>query len=355
MDCLTNTGRAFPAAGNGNYLPGQSVIELYKGEKAMKKIALAVILIFTIVLSACAPKAASTGSSNRNLTVSEAPAAMPAIAGASSSDYQKGADLQAIQPSNAVEQIVIKNANLSIMVLKADDTVQKISALAVKYGGFLVNSNIYKTVNGNNIEITQGSITIRVLASNLDAALAEIRAMTPDPKTDVTSENVTGEDVTATVVDLESQLKNYQAAATKLNQLMDSATTTKDALDVFNQLTSIQQQVEILQGQIKYYRDSAKLSAISVSITEKATIAPVTTEGWQPLKILRDAAQALVKFLQGLANVLIFIIVFFGPFILIAFVIIWLVWRSHKKNGWTRKGLRWIRPQPTPPPFDQKK
>jgi hypothetical protein len=323
----------------------------------MKKIALVGLLITIVLLSSCASKAQSTGVASRNdLAYSEQPfvasaQGAPVTEGAKSTDGR-----QSVSTSGAVEQLVIKNANLSIVVLHADETVQQISALATKYGGFLVNSNVYKSVAGNNIEITQGSITIRVKAENLDAALAEIRALTPDPKNDVTSENVTGEDVTATVVDLESQLKNYQAAAVKLNQLLDSAKTTEDALNVFNQLTAIQQQVEILQGQIKYYRDSAKLSAISVAITEKTTIAPVTTEGWKPLKILRDAAQALVKALQFIANFLIYFVIFCGPFLLLLVVLpLWITWKTLKKKGWTRKGLRFIRPQPTPPPFPAKK
>lgn len=318
----------------------------------MKKIALFGILIITLVLSACAPKAVATQMVNRSSAgAMEAPGIAP-LAAAPATDQQKAISNESYSTSStgAVEQIVIKNANLNIMVLKADDTVQKIATLATKYGGFLVNSNVYKTVGDNNIEITQGSITIRVLASNLDAALAEIRALTPDPKTDVTSENVTGEDVTATVVDLESQLKNYQSAAVKLNQLLDSATTTKDALDVFNQLNNIQNQVEILQGQIKYYRDSAKLSAISVSVTEKVTIAPVTSEGWKPLKILRDAAQALVKALQFIANVLIYFVIFCGPFLVVIIIVTFLItWSVLKRKGWTRKGLRFI--CPTPPPL----
>jgi len=138
----------------------------------------------------------------------------------------------------------------------------------------VVTSNVYKSVTSSNTTITNGHITIRVNAQNLDAALAEIHALTPDPKNDVTSENVTGEDITATVVDLESQLTSYEAAAAKLNQFLDEAKTTEDTLNVFNQLLSIQQQIDLLKGQIKYYRESARLSSVTVDITEKQQLPP---------------------------------------------------------------------------------
>lgn len=320
----------------------------------MKKIALIGLLITTVLLSSCASKSiVPTVASRSDKAAPEMSIEMLPAGATYSAEMEAPADARDNQAAGAVEQIVIKNAGMSIVVVDADDTVLKISALAAKYGGFVVNSNVWKSTGGNKIEYTQGEIIIRVQADKLDFAMAEIRAMTSEPENDVTSEYVSGEDVTATVVDLESQLRSYQAAATKLNQFLDSAKTTEDALKVFNQLTAIEKQIEILQGQIKYYRESARLSAISVSISEKTTIAPVTTEGWKPLKILRDAAQALVKALQFIANILIYFVIFCGPFILVLLVLpFWITWMSLKKKGWTRRGLRLIRPMPTPPPLN---
>jgi hypothetical protein len=122
-------------------------------------------------------------------------------------------------------------------------------------------------------------------------------------------------------------------------------------LDVLNQLTAVQEQIELLQGQIKYYRESAAMSAITVTVQPKIPVQPVTTEGWKPLKILRDAAQTLVDILKGLFTFLAYVIVIFGPFVLIFFLVYWLVWLSLKKKGWVRKGLKFYRPgaQFTPP------
>lgn len=321
----------------------------------MKKFALIGLMITSILFSSCAAKSSAfpTVANRNDMSVQGKAVEMLPVGATYSEEMEMPADAQAESPTGAVEQIVIKNAHMSIVVVDADDTVLKISALAAKYGGFVVNSNVWKTTGGNKIEVTQGEITIRVSADKLDFVLAEIRAMTPEPEKDVTSEYVSGEDVTSTVVDLESQLRSYQAAAVKLNQFLDSAKTTEDALKVFNQLTAIQKQIEILQGQIKYYRESARLSAVSVSISEKATIAPVTTEGWKPLKILRDAVQALVKTLQFIANVLIYFVIFCGPFLLVLVVLpFWITWMTLKKKGWTRKGLRFIRPIPAPPPLN---
>ena len=47
---------------------------------------------------------------------------------------------------------------------------------------------------------------------------------------------------------------------------MASATKTEDVMNVFNQLTQVREQIEVIKGQIKYYEESAALSAINVQI-----------------------------------------------------------------------------------------
>ncbi|MRS03180.1 DUF4349 domain-containing protein, partial [bacterium] len=225
----------------------------------MKKKTVLVVLLVSLLASGCAAKAASeeslTGRGLMEIAPAEAPAVMLDAANIASgkTDYASA--------TIATERLVIKNANISIVVADPKNVVNAIAQLANGMGGFVVTSNIYQTFY-NDVEYNEGSITIRIPAAQLDTALSQIRAMVEDPKKDISSENISGEDVTSTVVDLESRLKNYQATQAQLLNFMDEAKTTKDALDVLNQLTYIQEQIELLQGQIKYYRESAALSAI---------------------------------------------------------------------------------------------
>jgi hypothetical protein len=56
--------------------------------------------------------------------------------------------------------------------------------------------------------VISGSVEIRVPADRLDEALERIRAASLE----VSSQSITGEDVTNQFTDLESQLRNLQAA-----------------------------------------------------------------------------------------------------------------------------------------------
>ncbi len=318
----------------------------------MKKSVIFIILMVSLLFSGCASKAASQESLGGRGLMEIAPAEAPAVM-LDTANSVTGKTDYASAPV-ATERLVIKNANITIVVVDPTTVVNSIAQLANGMGGFVVNSNIYQTYY-NEVEYNEGSITIRIPAAQLDSALAQIRAMVEDPKKDISSENISGEDVTSTVVDLESRLKNYQATQTQLLNFMDEAKTTKDALDVLNQLTYVQEQIELLQGQIKYYRESAALSAVYVTVQPKLPIGPVTVSGWKALKVIRNAAQALVEVAKAIFTIVVYLVFIFGPFALVFFFIYWLVWLGKKKQGWTRKGLKFYRPGYSfnPPPMPQ--
>ncbi|MEN6481931.1 MAG: DUF4349 domain-containing protein, partial [Anaerolineaceae bacterium] len=162
---------------------------------------------------------------------------MPTMAASSGEPLGSG------QP--APDRIVIRNADLSIVVDDPTVALDAIVRMAERMGGFVVNSNLYKTNTSSGNEVPEAYITIRVPAESLNAALAEIKNQTSDPSKDVLSENVSGQDVTKEYTDLNSRLKNLEDAETQLRRIMEEATKTEDVLNVFNQLTYYREQIEV--------------------------------------------------------------------------------------------------------------
>ena len=134
---------------------------------------------------------------------------------------------------------------------------------------------------------------------------------------EVKNVNVTGQDVTAQYTDLQSQLRNAQAAEAKLTEIMNAATKTEDVMAVFNQLTQVRQQVEQLKGQIQYYDESASMSAISMDLIPDALNQPIAVGGWQPQGVAKEALESLVRAFQGLATGAIWIGLYILPLALI--------------------------------------
>jgi hypothetical protein len=239
--------------------------------------------------------------------------------------------------SSARERMVIRNADLTIVVKDPESAMTAITNLAGDLGGFVVSSNLYQSYTDTGLPVPEASVTIRVPAEKLGEALEKIKA----DAVEVQTENQGGEDVTSQYVDLESQLKNLEAAEAQLMEIMKKAEKTEDVLNVFNQLTSIRGQIESIKGQMKYFEESSALSAITVRLVAEETIKPIEIAGWKPEGTLRDAVQNLIYFWQDFVDFLIVLVVNVLPILLTIGIVLvlpaWLIVRAVRKNRQKRK------------------
>ena len=307
----------------------------------MSKRTVLVILIIAALLSACGVRAASAPSpeiySQPGGVVQEsaAPMEMP------SADVSK-TTVSGVANATTSDRLVIMNADLTIVVKDPQTKMDAISQMAESMGGFVVSMNMYQTYMQTGETAPQGSISIRVPADKLDAAISQIKA----DAIEVQNETRTGEDVTAQYTDLKSQLTNLELAEKELQAIMEEAknnpnsnttSKTQDVLAVYNQIVSVRGQIEQIKGQMQYYEQSSSYSLINVTLIAEETIKPIEIGGWKPQGVARDAIQALVRFLQGFVNFVIWfvllvlpvIIVIFGPIALVVWGIVAAV-RKHK-------------------------
>lgn len=252
-----------------------------------------------------------------------------------SEDYSKGAVTNFDQSTQPIERMVIRDANLSIVVSDPAAVMEDITKMAESMGGYVVNSNLYKTQTGSGLEVPEANITVRVPADLLNEALSQIKGHVDDPENDVLYENVSGQDVTQEYTDLQSRLRNLEDAAEQLRKIMDQATKTEDVLKVFDELKSYNEQIEVLKGQIQYYEQSAKLSSITVSIKAKESVQPLSVGGWEPKGVAKDAVEALIRAYQTIADAVIWIVVFCLPIALPIGVVLFFVIRAIIR--WNRK------------------
>ena len=293
------------------------------------------MILAALLLSACAPAAtpapgADQAESRGGASTGFAPPAATAAPelGARASD------------ATTTERLVIKNATLSLVVKDSAASVNSISTLADGLGGFVVSSNVYQTsTDAAGNKIMRAQIVIRVPADKFLPAIEQLEGMTVTGKAD--SKNITGEDVTAQYTDLESQLRNLEAAEQQLQRIMDSATKTEDVLAVYNQLVSIRGQIEQVKGQMQYYRESAALSLITVDLIPDALSRPLEIGGWRPEGVAKDALESLLRSLQVIANVVIWSVIYLLPLGLVCGLPVFLGARFVAR--------KLLRPRSTPP------
>lgn len=245
----------------------------------------------------------------------EAPASAPGLA-----YYEGSADMvnsavtveraaanQALADTN---RIVIKNADLAIVVKSPEADLEKIRGLAKEMGGYVVASNTYKTTSGvDNTSVLEISITIRVPAEKLDDALARIK----QGAVEVEYETTSGIDVTSEYVDLQSRLAAKQDAEQQLRKIMEKAEKADEVLAIYMQLQNIQTEIEVLKGQIKYYEESAAMSSVSVRLIPERGSQPIEVKPWSPSGAWKESLEKLDAFAKDFADFLINLVGFVLP------------------------------------------
>lgn len=298
----------------------------------MSKRFLFIIGILTLILAACSPQAAAPAQVPAEAPGLAGRAAQPEAAGESAGDFLFKSPSQA---EETVERIVIKNASLDIVADHPDQVMDAIGKMAEEMGGFIVSANLYQDSLPSGVQVPRASITIRVPAERLDEAISRIEEQSDQP---VQNKTINSQDVTREYTDLQSRLRNLEAAESQLLKIMDQATKTEDVLSVHNQLTQVREQIEVTKGQIQYYEQSARLSSISTNILPTELLEPLSIGGWQPVGVARDAVQALINGLQILVNVAIWLVLFMVPILLVIFLPLFFIarallrWRARRKE-----------------------
>ncbi len=305
------------------------------------------VLIIVAALMIFGPVIGSTFSGvNYRLSSGGAPqesyAEAPAMPEAGTFTDQTVSNSGSSVPAAQVERIVIKNADLAVVVSDVNGRMKDIQIMAEQMGGFVVSSTLYKSYTNNNIEVPEAQIVVRVPSEKLDDALEQIKK----DAVDVQSENVSGQDVTSEYVDLQSRLKNLEAAEAQLDEILQKATDTTDVVNIFNQLVSYREQIEVIKGQIKYYDEAASLSAITVRIIAEATVQPLVIGTWEPKGIALEAVQDLINFLKGFTEFAIRFVIYILPSWLIVLIPLYLIFIGARALFRKMRGKRVKQEQP---------
>lgn len=259
-----------------------------------KKQVLGIFMIAALFVAGCAAGSAPQMVEER-LWDASAPMEAEVQYDAASAGYKGETEEGYAQDTTIAQSLVIRNAYLTIILKDPAKSSATIQSLAEELGGFVVSSNVYQTTYGiSDAKTVSASLTIRVPADRFLEALERIE----QEAIEVTSKQVTGEDVTKEYTDLASKLRNLEASEEKLREFMDSATKTEDVLTIYRELRAIREEIEIIKGQMQYYEDSARLSLISIDLVPDVLSQPMQIGGWHPEGTARDALEALIATLQ---------------------------------------------------------
>lgn len=226
------------------------------------------------------------------------------------------------------ERLIIRTANMSLVVTDTEEAMDTISRMAEENGGWVVNSSVFQY----NETAKTGNITIRVPSAGFNSAMEALRSMAVE----VQQESTSGQDVTEEFVDLSARLENLEATAERVRAFLDEAETVEEALAVNQELSRLESEIEAMKGRLQYLSQSASFSTITVDLTPDVVAQPIEPSNWRPAVTFRNAVDSLVEALQGVAEFGIWFVIYLLPLLLVVGIPLWLVGRFVMKR-WRRR------------------
>jgi hypothetical protein len=171
---------------------------------------------------------------------------------------------------------LIRNATVELEIVSFDNAVQKISAFANEEHGYVATTDSEKQANGK----LRGQVVVKVLPENLDRFLQKIRSLG-----ELKNQTLGTEDVTKAYFDTDARLKNAHVMEQRLIDILKTKTgKVSDLLQVEKELGRVREEIEKMQGELKYWDSQVQFATVTVSLAEKEMEEPAAF-------LLRERAQ----------------------------------------------------------------
>jgi hypothetical protein len=234
-------------------------------------------------------------------------------------------------------QIKRSEITLSIPTAKFNASVAQLTSLPGSVGGFITSSNFEGGTESSDTNRVprSGVVVMRVPSNQFDTVRRRLPSF---GKT--LSEQISGEEVSAQLVDLEARLTSLRLQEESYRKLFNAATQIQDIITVQERITEVRTRIEQIAAQRAALQDQVAMSTITVNVRERMTIeekvvapkdadegfAEKTKSAW------RSGTNGLVSVLTALA-VTLAVLAPFSPFLAAAAVLVWWLVRRNRRSA----------------------
>lgn len=142
---------------------------------------------------------------------------------------------------------IIMDASVTMNVTDIDSTVDEVVNVALDFEGYVVSSSNLRT-------------TIRINSDHFKTALDRIKKLG-----DVTSQNITGRDVTEEFYDMELRLDNAIKARDRYLELLNAAKDMNEILRLERELERLNTTIDTIKGKLEKLKHLDQYATISVN------------------------------------------------------------------------------------------
>jgi len=195
---------------------------------------------------------------------------------------------------------VVKTANLGLRTEEVRQSAAQAQQITVTAGGSVLSSQVYRSDDS-----VTAQLVLSVPSEEFERVLDDLRSLGEK----VTTDSISGQDVTEEYVDLKSRERNLRATEESLLRLYDRAQNVEEALSIQRELTTVRGEIEMVQGRIKYLDQHTAYSQITLDI-QPVTSPPPPRPAWDPGDVVARAWGTSLSVLQTIATAFISAIVF---------------------------------------------
>jgi uncharacterized protein DUF4349 len=186
----------------------------------------------------------------------ERDAAAPSSAGA---DEWAHAD-----PFDAASQLIVRTGQASIEVDSLEASMANLRRLVLRVGGFVADASVQ---SGRN-QLRSATLQLKVPAARFDDLTEGL-----SPLGKVQFVNVGAQDVSEEFVDLTARVANGHRLEERLIELLRTRTgKLQDVLQVERELARVREEIERMEGRLRFLKTRSQLSTLSVNLFEPAPI-----------------------------------------------------------------------------------
>ncbi len=167
------------------------------------------------------------------------------------------------QVADSLRQIRYE-AEIQIETDNYEKELKHLKEVIKKYNGIIVSEN-----EEREDYYSQDIITVKILSQKFDTLLNNI---VPEYGK-IVYKNITSEDITANIIDLDARLNVKKATEEQLLKLLKQAATVSEILEVNRELERIREDIEATESLLKFYKSQATYATVTITVYQQFEIA----------------------------------------------------------------------------------
>jgi len=221
---------------------------------------------------------------------------------------------------DTITKKIIKKGEITIQVGEIKTAQNQVNEIIKKNNAYIQIENF-----DNNDVRDRLELTIRIPHKNFDAVINSFS----DGVGNIVSKNISSDDVTEEYTDVSIKLANKKIYLEKYRDMLKSAATTKDILEIQENIRELEDEIDVSEGRLRFIDDRLNYSTLHLNLYKEKVRSSATskigfgsrfgdsiTEGWN----------SFVSFVLG-------IISFWPFFLLIPLIIfVWRKWKARRKK-----------------------